>query len=233
METKILINSLLLIIIFYLLLDCIPHRYVFGDTKTNMSMNRRENFNGNGDNSHNGEDEIEVKDNNINELHDYMDNKFDRLSTDIVDSNDVKPDNYYMNDNNTPNFNSGAVNTARFYDMNMDGVAPDKLQQSAYVSPGGNKEMEDVMVDKQSKNSSYIDTVTNKEQVFKPDTWQYKNELPMNGGAFNGLMGFDSQGGNFAIYSKTELDLEKCDTETKCNKVADLRNGMMQNRDNI
>ena len=33
METKILINALLLIIIFYLLLDCIPHRYVFGEKK--------------------------------------------------------------------------------------------------------------------------------------------------------------------------------------------------------
>jgi len=227
METKILINSLLLIIIFYLLLDCIPHRYVFGDTKNNSYMNRSENFDGNSG------DEIEVKDNSINELYDYMDNKFDRLSTDAINSNDVKPDNYYMNDNNTPNFNSGVVNTARFYDMNMDGVMPDKLQQSTYISPGGNKEMEDVMVDKQSKDSSYIDSVTNKEQVFKPDTWQYKNELPMNGGAFNGLLGFDSQGGNYAIYSKTELELEKCDNETKCSKVDDLRNGMMQNRDNI
>jgi len=225
METKILVNALLLIIIFYLLLDCIPHRYVFGDKKMSNEqyINGQEDF---------GSNDIEVKDNTINELYDYMDNKFDRMSTDILDSNDVKPDNYYTSDNNTPNFNSGAVNTARFYDMNMDGVMPDKLEKSSYVSPDDKKEMETVMMDKQSKHSSIIDNITNKEKTFKPDTWQYKNELPMNGGAFSGLTGFDSQGGHYAIYSQTELDLEKCNSETKCSKVDDLRNGMMQDRSN-
>jgi|TARA_B110000971_G_scaffold220412_2_gene263929 hypothetical protein len=231
METKILINSLLLILIFYILIDCIPHRYVFGTKKTpHQYVNRQENFNNKiGDNEFGG-DNIEIKD-NINELYDYMDNKFDRMSTDILDSNDVKPDNYFTNDNNTPNFNTGGVNTSRFYDMNMDGVMPDKLEKSNYVSPGDKKETETVMIDKQSKNSSIIDDVTNKEKVFKPDTWQYKNELPMNGGAFNGLTGFDSQGGSYAIYSQTELNLEQCNSETKCTKVDDLRNGMMQDRD--
>ena len=169
---------------------------------------------------------------NINELSDYMNNKFDRLSTDIIDSNDVKPDNYYLTDNNSPNFKSGAIDTARFYDMNIDGITADKLEKSPYVLQTDKKQMEDVIIDKQSKYSSYIDSITNKEQVFKPDTWQYKNELPMNGGSFNGLTGFDSEGGHYAIYNKTELNLEKCDNETKCNKVDDLRNGMMQNRDN-
>ena len=227
METKILINSLLLIVIFYLLIDCIPHRYVFGDKKNTEKQyyNRRENFNdGQMDN------EIGIKDNNINELHDYMDNKFDRMSTDILDTDDVKPDNYFTNDNNTPNFNTSSINTDRFYDMNMDGVMSDKLEKSSYVSPSDNKETENVMIDTQSKNSSIIDDVTNKEKVFKPDTWQYKNELPMNGGAFSGLTGFDSQGGSYAIYSHTELNLEQCNNETKCNKVNDLRNGMMQDR---
>ena len=87
------------------------------------------------------------------------------------------------------------------------------------------------MIDKHSQHSSIIDNVTNKTQAFKPDTWQYKNELPMNGGAFSGLTGFDSLGGNFAVYSKSELDLEKCSNETDCGKIDDLRNGLMQNRD--
>ena len=226
METKILINSLLLIIIIYLLLDCIPHRYMYGEKKYpyNDNLNNQENFN----------DSIEIVDNksNINELQEYMDNKFDRLSTDILDSNDVKPDKYYLNENNTPNFNSGAIDTNRFYDMNLDGVTSDKLEKSNYISPSEQKDMENIMIDKQSKQASIIDNITNKEHVFKPDTWQYKNELPMNGGSFNGLTGFDSLGGHYAIYSKTELNLEKCDNETKCNKVDDIRNGMMQNRDN-
>jgi len=223
METKILINSLLLIIIIYLLLDCIPNRYMYGE-KRNRYRETQENLT----------DSVEVIDNNDNmsELQQYMDNKFDRLSTDIVDSNDVKPDNYYLSDNNSPNFNSGAVDTTRFYDMNLDGVTADKLEKSNYISPTTQKEMEDVMIDKQSKHASIIDNVTNKDQVFKPDTWQYKNEMPMNGGSFNGLTGFDSLGGHYAIYSKTELDLEKCNNETKCHKVDDIRNGMMQNRDN-
>jgi len=224
METKILINSLLVIIIIYLLLDCIPHRYMYGDKKHTYGE-RMTNVQENLDNS------VEVVD-NVSELDQYMENKFDRFSTDITDSNNVKPDNFYLNDNNVPNFNSGKVDTARFYDMNMDGVTSDKLEKSNYISPASQKESEDVLIDKQSKQSSIIDNVTDKEQVFKPDTWQYKNEMPMNGGSFNGLTGFDSLGGHYAIYSKTELDLEKCNNETKCHKVDDIRNGMMQNRDN-
>lgn len=229
MDTKILINSLLLIIIIYLLLDCIPHRYKFGESKI-----RAKNYSNETYPNENFEETIEIKDNvsNIDELSNYMNNKFDRLSTDIIDNDDVKPDKYYLSDNNVPNFRSGAVDTTRFYDMNMDGVTADKLEKSTYLSPPDKKHMEDVIIDKQSKYSAYIDSITNKDQVFKPDTWQYKNELPMNGGSFNGLTGFDSIGGHFAIYNKTELNLEKCDNETKCHKIDDLRNGMMQNRDN-
>ena len=38
MDTKVLINSLLLIIIIYLLLDCIPHRYKFGESKIRLKI---------------------------------------------------------------------------------------------------------------------------------------------------------------------------------------------------
>ena len=124
-----------------------------------------------------------------------------------MDCNDVKPDKYYLDENNTPNFKSGAIDTTRFYDMNLDGVTPDKLEKSNYISPSDKKDMEDIMIDKQSKQASIIDNITSKEHVFKPDTWQYKNEMPMNGGSFNGLTGFDSLGGNYAIYSKTELEM--------------------------
>ena len=228
MELKILINALLIIIIIYLLLDSVSVKYTFGMDKDIINK-KQEDFNNSLKIESSNQSETPSS-SNIDELYAYMDNKYDPLSTDAITYNDeVKPDNYYLSDNNTSNFNSNVTNTSTFYNMNLDGLTSDKLQQTNYKLIDNTKESENRLVDKQSQYSSYLDNNINNEQtVYKPDVWKYKNELPMNGGSFNGLSGFDSLGGGYAIYNKNDLSIEKCNSEVECKKVDDLRNGMME-----
>jgi len=69
---------------------------------------------------------------------------------------------------------------------------------------------------------------------FKPDTWIYKDEIPMNGGdlggAITGTTGFDTLSTDYAIYRPDSLANPKgsCTPSSydKIERGDDLRNGM-------
>ena len=61
-------------------------------------------------------------------------------------------------------------------------------------------------------------------ELFKPDNWMYKHELPMNGGAFmDNLVGYDSLNEGFASYGNVGHSLATCDpsAELNCNQEQD------------
>ena len=51
-------------------------------------------------------------------------------------------------------------------------------------------------------------SVTTRESTVNPDNWTYKNELPMNGGNMNGIIGFDALESQFSIYNPNKLNLQ-------------------------
>ena len=53
------------------------------------------------------------------------------------------------------------------------------------------------------------------------DNWSYKEELPMNGGSFNGLVGYQNMGSSFAFF-----DQYKGVSDAHPKLTDDLRSGM-------
>ncbi len=239
MEVKILINSLLIILIIYIILDNIPYRYRFGVEKrmhnnrfmeryshSNHGQEEQENFKSNvGENTLDFLNDSSSKDKE--ELYNYLlgDNKTNS------DEPSVQPSNYWLSNDNVPNYGSNVMDIKQNYDVekNFDGLQQTKLEESKYGLKNEKHIMEQTIVDKQTQQSSFLDSNTNDNQnTFKPDTWKYKNELPMNGGMFNGLSGFDSLNGSYAVYDVNDLSLESCNNETACKPKDDLRPGLGQ-----
>jgi hypothetical protein len=54
--------------------------------------------------------------------------------------------------------------------------------------------------DSLSGNAVYYDQASNGSLAYKPDTWTYENERPMNGGSFDGIRGQDELQSDFATY---------------------------------
>ena len=246
MEAKILINALLIILIVYLILDNIPLRFKIGIEKNNYKNPYiNENFAVAGVVGNNnlikesnvlGEEEslsflndVDSKNDSLSFLHEnFEDKKLNKILS-STDEPTIKPSNYWLSNDNTPNYGSNVTDTAAHYEINktFDGIDENNLVKSNYN--GMEKErkiMEDTIVDKQTQQTSFLDSRTNDNQnTFKPDSWLYKDELPMNGGLFNGISGFDSMNDNMAVYDVNELNIGKCDNG-ECPPTDDLRNGV-------
>ena len=239
MEVKILINSLLIILIIYIILDNIPYRYRFGVEKRiqiNRLHNRdenneiKENFetNKNFEANKNSLDFLK-ENNNKQELYNYLLGEDNTESINDSPDSSIKPSNYWLSNDNVPNYGSNIMDIKQNYNVekNFDGLQQNKLEESKYGLKNEKQIMETTIVDKQTQQSSFLDSNTNDNQnTFKPDTWKYKNELPMNGGMFNGLSGFDSLNSSYAVYDVNDLNLENCNNETSCKPKDDLRPGL-------
>jgi hypothetical protein len=232
MEVKILINSLLIILIIYILLDNIPYRYRFGVEKRIHNNGFQERYNNNEqiqtqENFNTNSLDFLNESNNKEELYNYL------FSEDTNNSGEppIKPSNYWLSNDNVPNYGSNVMDIKQNYNVekNFDGLHDNKLEESKYGLKNEKQIMEQTIIDKQTQQSSFLDSHTNDNQnTFKPDTWKYKNELPMNGGMFNGLSGFDSLNGSYAVYDVNDLNLENCNNETACKSKDDLRPGLGQ-----
>lgn len=128
----------------------------------------------------------------------------------------IKPSNYYSSNDNVPTFESNVSDIRDHYQYNWED--PTK------------KEFEPVeqTIDKLTQAPTYL----SQDGTIKPDTWVYKNELPMNGGSVMGnIHGFDTLDTDFAIFGDANEMVQNC----KTNKPDDdIRMGMgqpnMQNR---
>ena len=127
----------------------------------------------------------------------------------------INPANFYTQDFNTPNFTSNVTDLRKFYSYdNPPGGTIDKI-------PKDNSKdniIEDVKTDPawlipKKKIGNHLEPTSN--------YWNYKNEMPMNGGDFGGLSGYEGMGDTYSIFNaKAPLedtpDLHHSD---------DLRNG--------
>jgi len=127
----------------------------------------------------------------------------------------INPANFYTQDYNTPNFTSNVTDLRKFYSYdNPPGGTIDKI-------PKDNSKddiIEDVKTDPawlipKQKIGNHLEPSSN--------YWNYKNEMPMNGGDFGGLSGYEGMGDTYSIFNTKEPlqdtpDLHHSD---------DLRNG--------
>lgn len=183
MNLKIIINALLIIFVLHLLLQNMEYSVEIGNSNSSKSMdfllgsNKVENF--------------EARDNLL---------KF-------LETDDPKPSNSNLENNNTPNFSSDNQDISKFF-TNYDNL--DEKELSNQLKP----------LNDYDRSQEYMDG----EQSMLSQQWQYKNETPMNGGSLGNNMsvvGFDSLDSNFA-------SINFDDSVPKVEELEDLRNGMSQ-----
>ena len=122
--------------------------------------------------------------------------------------NKIMPSNSFVNNNNTPNFESNVADISKFYKINYDNLDETQLKETSIDDLNKiGKEKDTISIDTQSKQPCNVKNY-GRESTVTPDNWVYKDELPMNGGNMNGIIGFDSLESQFAIYNPNKLNLQ-------------------------
>ena len=132
----------------------------------------------------------------------------------------VNPANFYTQDFNTPNFTTDVLDLRKYYDYDLPAS---KLSTSPRdSSSSGNNDGE---MFRKAKEDSFPwlegPDKNKKKNVMESDYWSYKDELPMNGGSFDGMVGYQNMGGSFAFF-----DQYKPVAEANPKTTDDLRTGM-------
>ncbi len=201
MDIKIIINSVIIIFILHIVILNINYSYTFGkkknienfdDKKDNNSMNFLTNNNEN--------DDFKKK------LLKYIQEDEPVKETEFEKKNllKVEASNSYLNDNNVPNFESNVADISKFYNVNYDNLNENELKETSLETLNKINNVKSVSkTEKDCNTTQYV-----RESNVVPDNWNYKNEMPMNGGLMNGIVGFDSLESQFAMFNPNKLNLE-------------------------
>jgi hypothetical protein len=223
MNIRIIINALLIILILHIIILNIDFKVTIGK---NININKNdylENFQ---------EKKNEIKPDNISEINslDFLNSDnddFKKKLTKFIKEDTVQPENNfekknilpvsaanaYLNDNNVPNFESNVADISKFFKINYDNLNEDQLRSTSIDDLRKNQD--------DSKKNIISATIKENDEINpfvrtskeNPDTWSYKNELPMNGGTIvNGILGFDSLESQFAVYNPNKLNLQPADS---------------------
>jgi hypothetical protein len=104
----------------------------------------------------------------------------------ISGCNDIKSGNHFASNYNIPNFSSECANTQKYYSLKNDNHA-------YYYDDKGNKHN---ITERNVSNS-----ISN--------SWKYKNEIPMNGGAiFDNVSGVDDFDDQFATFNSQNNNID-------------------------
>ena len=209
---KILINAFLIIIVVSLLLENINYKVSFG--KKNDTNNKSIHSNINLDVS-NTRDEL------LNYISTYKPfEKFDNPTNEQKDISskkpDIKPGNYYVNNNNNPNFSSNISDLNKFYDTISPSEKSGTLLPNDYIKT-------DVKLSNLNSKLTNTNSVSNGyKSSATADSWTYSNELPMNGGQLGGIAGFDTLESSYALFGNS-MSME---SDMASVKEDDLRMGL-------
>ena len=206
MDIKIIINSFIIIFILHIIILNLNYSVVVG--KKNKIENFEDkkdsmNFLTNDNNNSTDENEAFKK-----KLLKYIQQDEVVKEPEFENKNleKVSASNSYLSDNNTPNFESNVADISKFYKVNYDNLNENELKSTSIESL--NKiPKEKVSIDTNTKEPCNVKNY-GREATVTPDNWVYKDEMPMNGGTMNGIVGFDSLESQFAIYNPNKLNLQ-------------------------
>jgi len=210
MDIRIIINAFIIIFILHIIILNINYSVTIG----NIKMKDVENFESpdtknsmdflTNNNNTNENDEFKKK------LLKYIQQDEPIKKTEFEKKNvfEVGASNTYVNNNNTPNFESNVADISKFFKVNYDNLDENELKATSIEDINKlNKEKKNISIDQQSKEPCNVKSY-GRESTVTPDNWVYKDELPMNGGQMNGIIGFDSLESQFAIYNPNKLNLQ-------------------------
>ena len=199
MNYKVIFNALIIILILHLLITNINFHEILDFSNKQIVTEKYENSNnqvnqvnqvnkGNPGNSPLADNLVNnsVKENTDNyqkELLDYA------KSIKYGSNSDILPMNYYDSNENTPNFESNVADLSKFYKNNFENLEKEDSAQLNTLDTSNKLVNEYDTIDRQTNSSN------NQE-----DYWKYRNELPMNGGDINGIVGYDSLDGQYGLY---------------------------------
>lgn len=246
MDLKVIINALLILVLLHLLLRNFNLNkifYIFGGNRingisenfiNNINSDTNNNIDYNINNMNNSDKSLEFLLNysgteNAEDKKEHFNNCYQEL-TDYVDKcsvSNVKPGNYYLEDENTANFRSNVLNINKFYKIDHGVPGSYDGLDSSNLSDLFNKQ---TTLNKIEEQKCFPDRrVRGNTETCKPDNWNYKNEFMMNGGnIFGNVVGFDSLNSGFAMYNDQNLMVTNdCLTKEDCaRKPDDIRMGL-------
>jgi hypothetical protein len=227
MDIRVIINSLLIIFVIHIIILNINSEYNFGnkkniekfDTQSSNSKESSMNFL-TSNNSDTSNEEFKKK------LLKYIqqDETPKETTFDKKNLNSVEASNYFLSNNNEPNFESNVADIKKFYTINYDNLDETQLKSTSLETLKTIDKINDVVtIDTQSKQPCNVKEY-GRVSTLTPDYWSYKDELPMNGGKMNGIYGFDNLESQFAVYNPNKLNLQSVSND-KFNNIPhdDLR----------
>ena len=124
-KTKIIFNTLLIILILYFIIEYFkPYMKVKNNKLDNMIKKVKKKIKEIKKIENDEDENIELDDNEKVEVK-------EKFTNNSKNTEDLKPANFFNNNDNVPNFNSNVLNLQKYYDYNMmDGL--DKLPESNY-----------------------------------------------------------------------------------------------------
>jgi len=132
----------------------------------------------------------------------------------------VNPANFYTQDFNTPNFTTDVLDLRKFYDYDLP-ASKSSTSLTDSLSSGNNDG--DMVRRAKEDNFPWLEgpDKNKPKNVMESDYWSYKDELPMNGGSFDGVVGYQNMGSSFSFF-----DQYKPVAEAHPKITDDLRSGM-------
>jgi hypothetical protein len=233
MDIRIIINALIIIFILHIFILNINYTVDIGSKKINEFFdNHRDKKDKEKKKSPKTEDSMNfLKESNDTsdeafkkKLLKYMEEPNPVKLTDFEEKNlnKVEASNTYVSSDNVPNFESNVADISRFFKVNYDNLDENDLKATSIDTlknisieqdkDNANIQTVNVDIDSQKVLSQTPSQHYGRKSEVNPDTWSYKNELPMNGGNINGFVGFDSLESQFASFNPNKLNLQEADS---------------------
>jgi hypothetical protein len=120
-----------------------------------------------------------------------------------LENNEIKPSNYFNTNDNVPNFKTNVLDIKQDYKT---------IEQKPINLPNMRDNMvlekEHEIIDKFSGNTIYPAKLKGITDVYSIENvqWKYKDEIPMNGGNFGGITGYDNLDSDYAVYDTSILE---------------------------
>jgi type I site-specific restriction endonuclease len=142
----------------------------------------------------------------------------------------VMASNTFTSNLNVPNFESNVLNVQKFYTINspdssmenFDNMDVKELRQNIQNMSNDsftNEQTRSGMILKKTPIPNHSNDVNDSKSSFGriatelPPTWEYKNELPMNGGPIGGgIIGFDALESQFSMYSPGSMQMQQANS---------------------
>jgi len=201
MNFRIIINTILVIFIIHIILLNVTYSINLGD-KEHFGILDQEIYLS--DDPKDKDEEIKKK------LKEYISKINDNIPEVPSDKGiDIPlPGNAYLSSDNEPNFESNVADIKQFYDR-FDNLNETDLNSTLKKYSGNDinmnlqKPLLNTNLDVNNTLNNNQDKQDIRETTNYPPYWEYNNELPMNGGNMNGIVGYDDGNSLYADYSLT------------------------------